>query len=482
MTYIAMPLGYVLRIIYAKKLPLEEFGLIYAIIGLFFLISIFNDLGFTETIKYYATKFYEKKNYSDFKGTFYFALIMQAGTALIISAIFYVISPWLATSYFKSDIALKTLRLFIPYFILYNIVSPFSNIIIATHTYYSVRLTELIKSAGLIIFSLPLIFMTNFQNSNYIALTWGAIYFLILIIFLLKTNKKFREFKKVKINLSFKLFKKLLKYSKYVVLSSGAFFLLSRMDIFFLTKFTNLADVGIYSVCLSIGAISTLMIGPLTDILFPLTTKLYTNKDKTKINLIIKKVYELGLYFFIPLLLIIITYSRELLLVMFGEEFVRGAVVLIILSASYFVTSLSTLNLNINSGMGRIKEKNKIIYTAAIINIALDLILIPKYGMIGAAVATLIGTIVMFIGSYLSITTVLKTKLNTRNLIKTLLLSLFLVLVIYGLKKAINLNMYLEAIIIGVIGITLYLLLGKILKLYKIRAIIDLFKRNFNTK
>ena len=70
-TFLAAPLGYLIRILYARTLSVEEFGLIYSIIGFIALISIFNDLGFSETLNYYATRFYEKKQYAKVKGSFF---------------------------------------------------------------------------------------------------------------------------------------------------------------------------------------------------------------------------------------------------------------------------------------------------------------------------------------------------------------------------------------------------------------------------
>src|SRR5690606_31304310 len=108
-SYLAAPLGYFIRMIYSRALSVEEFGLFYAVIGFYTFISIFNDLGFSETLGYYGTRFYEKKKYAELKASMYFAIFMQSFSSVIITLLVFISSSFLATNYFKSPIAANAL-------------------------------------------------------------------------------------------------------------------------------------------------------------------------------------------------------------------------------------------------------------------------------------------------------------------------------------------------------------------------------------
>ena len=57
---IGAPLGYGIRMILSRTLEPEMFGLMYAVIALFALLSEYNDLGFGYSVSYLIPKFLKK--------------------------------------------------------------------------------------------------------------------------------------------------------------------------------------------------------------------------------------------------------------------------------------------------------------------------------------------------------------------------------------------------------------------------------------
>ena len=49
--------GYLLRLLLARNLTLAEYGLVYSLIALFGLAAVFNQLGLTEAITRYISKY-----------------------------------------------------------------------------------------------------------------------------------------------------------------------------------------------------------------------------------------------------------------------------------------------------------------------------------------------------------------------------------------------------------------------------------------
>ena len=139
-SYLAAPLGYFIKILYAKNLSVEEFGLIYSIIGVLGLISIFNDFGMTETLNYFGVKFYEKKKWLELKLSFYYALFTQTITAVIISIIIFFSSTYLLENYFKYDVNSNILIFFLLYFIFMNLSRPIMTIFNVSGKYFYKKL------------------------------------------------------------------------------------------------------------------------------------------------------------------------------------------------------------------------------------------------------------------------------------------------------------------------------------------------------
>jgi O-antigen/teichoic acid export membrane protein len=88
-SFIIAPMGYIIKIIISGELTVSEVGILYGIISLITMISAYNDLGMTESLKHYIPQFVTKKRYDKVKTLLFFALFIQITSSLIIAAIFY---------------------------------------------------------------------------------------------------------------------------------------------------------------------------------------------------------------------------------------------------------------------------------------------------------------------------------------------------------------------------------------------------------
>ncbi|OQY37905.1 MAG: hypothetical protein B6229_07270 [Spirochaetaceae bacterium 4572_7] len=59
------------------------------------MISIYNDLGLTESLKYFLPKYRIKEQYNYAKTAIFISLGVQIITALIIIIILWLVAPWL---------------------------------------------------------------------------------------------------------------------------------------------------------------------------------------------------------------------------------------------------------------------------------------------------------------------------------------------------------------------------------------------------
>lgn len=475
-TFLAAPLGYLIRILYARTFSVEEFGLIYSIIGFIALISIFNDLGFSETLNYYATRFYEKKQYGKVKGSFIFALMMQAGTGIILGILFWFLSPWLAEHYFKSPQAINVLRAFIMYFFFYNVSNPLIYLLHATHNYLISPLSEFSRQFIILLFSF-LLFYFNALSSENIGIVWGVSYLFLVVIYILIYYKILNNITKTKAVLNYNLFKKLLNYAIFAIWTTGAAIILSRIDVFMITFLLNVEAVGYYTVAFSLASLISILFSPVMSIFFPMTSKMsLTKKGSKELNNVIKTMFTIGLYIILPVVVVLTMFPNEVINLMFGPRFLDSRNTLIILSLSMLFGVLNHFNISIMSGLKMLKEKAFLMFYGMIINIILNLLLIPYLKIEGAALATLITFLAMMVYSKYLIAKKIKLSLDFKLMLKVLFCNILIVIIIYILKIILDFNMYLEAIIIGIIVAVIYLIMGSFIKIIKFRNILYKFR------
>ena len=186
---------------------------------------------------------------------------------------------------------------------------------------------------------------------------------------------------------------KILKLGTPFALSNLAYFLLSWMDALLIGIFLTEEIVGMFNLILRIAMVISLPLLGINSISGPRISDAYFSKALTRLKKNIFLTVIIGLSTSIPIFAGILFY-HELILETFGQEFVVCAVPLIILAGSQFIhaaTGSAGLSLQM---INRAKDFQHILTVSVIIKLILGMILIPAYGLLGAALNVFIITII----------------------------------------------------------------------------------------
>ena len=158
--------------------------------------------------------------------------------------------------------------------------------------------------------------------------------------------------------------------------------------------FADAADVGVYTVALRTAMLTTFLLAAVNSIAAPKLAALHHQGDTQALEAVTQNSAKLMTVLAAPMLLLFMLAPTWILQV-FGEDFERGAVALSILAAGQFVNVAtgSVSPLLMMSGHGRTVRNNFAV--ATILNIALNVLLIPRYGVNGAAVAAALSVIIV---------------------------------------------------------------------------------------
>lgn len=220
------------------------------------------------------------------------------------------------------------------------------------------------------------------------------LYYSILISFIISILFLLFHFKQKKISFLY-----IKKYSTPILRNSYNFFLTSaiiyfngNIDQFMIGIFLDERSVGFYSVCLKISLIISFILISVTTYISPKLSRAYAEEKIDVFINIYKKSSNIIIIFSLPLILILCIYPN-FFLGLFGEEFKKLNITL------YFVLFMNLTNvffgplLFISNLMGSHVYVRNILSISFILNIFLNVILIPKYGISGAAIATSLSTI-----------------------------------------------------------------------------------------
>ena len=187
-------------------------------------------------------------------------------------------------------------------------------------------------------------------------------------------------------------YRQLLNISLSMLIISSMHFIMRWTDIVMLGIFCSEKEIGIYSVAIKIANTTTIMLIAVNSIAGPKFAELYTQNDTYNLKKVVHYSSKLIFWSSAPLLLIFL-FLPQTVLDIFGPEFRKGAVALRILTIGQFVNSISGSVGYFLYMTGREKIFQVILFLAAFMNVTINYCLIPKYGIIGAALGTSISII-----------------------------------------------------------------------------------------
>lgn len=202
----------------------------------------------------------------------------------------------------------------------------------------------------------------------------------------------------------------LLKLSFPMFISNSVLAAMGLIDTLVLALWRTESEVGIYSVALKIAALTGLPLLAINTIAAPKFAELHAKGDKAGLQKVIRHTAKLIFFSSMPVLAVIFAFP-SFLLGLFGGEFRAGTYAVLVLAAGQFINAASGSVGYILQMTGRQNTFRNTVLAALAINIVLDLILVPRMGIYGAAFANMLGLIfwnlcsVAYIRSYLNVTT-----------------------------------------------------------------------------
>ena len=253
-------------------------------------------------------------------------------------------------------------------------------------------------------------------DENFLLQTYILSYIIFFLLCLITISKSFRSFKR-KLNKNNGLSKRTvtvnyLKYGTVSMIGTVASTGTGYISVIITGQVLDHTEAGIYAAALSI--VSILMFFPklFIQVFLPEFSKLFGENRKEKILGIFKKTSSL-IFIISAILCSILFFISELVLSLFGNKFIEGAMVLKIIIPSVFIRMISIPCNAFLSGTKYILYPNIGGVIILITSILSWYFLIPKYNLNGVAAGYSIG-IVAGVG-YQIIMTI--TKMN--NFIKT---------------------------------------------------------------
>lgn len=172
-----------------------------------------------------------------------------------------------------------------------------------------------------------------------------------------------------------------------------------RGDILILSFFRDQAEVGLYVAAYRVIDIIAQTAMMVMGLMLPLLAYAWSKGEDTKFKEHFQLSFNIMMMFAIPMSVGLIVLSRQIMTIVAGPEYVSAALPLTLLSLAVFGVYFGAVFGHVAVAVNRQKETLPVYISSAFITLILYFILVPRYGMVGAAAGSVFSEI--FVGAFL---------------------------------------------------------------------------------
>ncbi|MFC7371390.1 oligosaccharide flippase family protein [Fictibacillus iocasae] len=471
-TIILAILGFVSTVIFSRTLGANLFGVYMYYTWLISTITLLLNFGFEGTITKFLPEYYYKNKATHSSSLISYIITKQIKVIIFGSILLIAAYPFLTTFGKINDIKFSF------YILIIVIISPMMIMSITVSTIQALQRFDIFAKVNVTfqIITISINSVISFKYQNIIAMLGViGITSLLQVIIYFKNIKTLLP--DLKIQMGFNILKKDLKriknYAKYMYINIiWQQIVWNKSEFLFLSLYSSPKELAIYGLAYSLISIINYAISPIMSIVNNYFSKFVAlNETKTLTTLI----NSISKYFVIVLIFIFtyaVLFSDSILTLIYTNEYTGVVTVFLLL---LFGTVVSKI-LNVSSSLPFYFEKQKVIINlgilSGILNIVLDIALIPKYGAIGAATASTISQVFFSVVQFAYTKHLIKVIFPFVTLFKVIFVNTLVFISLFNVENNVLLIIY------SIITIPFYLLILIAFKVIDIDEIKKLINNN----
>lgn len=425
---INMILIFIISIYVGRYLGAENLGLYGLSSTIFTITMLFAAIGIPGAIIKYIAEF--KENEEKFNQVISSGLIISLISGIFFLVLFFFLSTLLARIFNMPELSslLKVLSFAFPFLLIANSLLGLLNGLREMKKY---SVAMIFQSILKLVIAVPLIYSGFGVMGAIIGIVTSEIGYCFLLIWIS------RIYFKINLHAIVPTIKMILFFGIKKVETNAVNLINTQTDTILVGYFLSATYLGFYSVALRLSKFFWLIPQTIQVITYPATSEYWAKNDQRTIHKMYDKSMKYTACLLFPIGLGIGFFGKDIIMFIFGEEFIPAFRPLLFLLIGTVIAGATTQSVGASMpAIGRPGLSLRVTIVSASINLCLNLLLIPSIGISGAAIATMISLIVHSI------------------------LMLYLIKIKIFVK--IDIMWYLKLILITIVSIILYLSLDKI--------------------
>lgn len=398
-------LGLIFTILMARYFVKEAIGEFYAAFGIISLFTLFTDPGLSNILSVYVSGYYGKKEYNKIRKLVY--LIFAIGSIISITFVsFFLVFNREVANAFNSPTIAPLLAIFSIYLLLYSLFIMGQAAILGFKKSKDAAISMTIQTLSRLLLLFPVIFLLGSSSTILSALfvvsfATGTIIHCYYVWLYWKNLPKSEEQVTDK-----EVLNEVKNFGISAFLAGIINNVLGNSDKIFLAYILGSAGSGqiaIYALALGLATLTQMFSSAIGSIFVPVVSHMHADKEENyeKIVTVTNTSLKWTMLLSLPIFVLLLVYPSEVMSTMYGNGYAIGGMTLVILTIAFMMFTLGYHQRNVLFSIKKADVVTKVTAISLAITIALYLLLIPVYGIIGAALAYMTYYLVNLILTYM---------------------------------------------------------------------------------
>ncbi len=374
----------VYRVVVARFLSPAEYGLLSLGIGVVMFSATISRLGFFQAFQKFIPEYRTQGATDSIKGLIYFGFSLSIVLGLLFTSIMYLFSEKIALHFFSAEGLIPVLK------VLSFAIPLFASLHLLCGLFLSFKKPKekvLLDAGGrgallLVMTGVVIALGGTLRDVCY---TYVFCYLISVVVGLVAFETKTFSVKGRPVNTEYK---RTISFSLPLLLVGFLMEVLHWSDTFFIGYFKGEYFVGLYNVARPLASLLLAVIFSLNALFYPVASELHAQGRTDHLREVYLCITRWIFVFTFPLFLFFVFFAKDVITILFGSQYGLAHHAFIILSCGMVInTFFGAVGIVL-----QVYENQTFIFTAhslaAVLNICMNILLIPVYSIEGAAAAT----------------------------------------------------------------------------------------------
>jgi O-antigen/teichoic acid export membrane protein len=488
---IGMVANFAIQVLIVRYLSKSDYGAFAYALSVISLGSSLTVFGLEKTITRFVPIYQERGEYHKLFGTLILSVSTVFSIGFFLVLLVFGLRGWIAESFVSDPLSVQLLLLMIFLIPIQALDSLLIGMLAVFASPRAIFFRRYILGAGLRLLVVLLLILLHrnvyFLSLGYVAITAVGviIYSVILIQNLLKQSfSKHFNVKRMKFP-----GREIFAFSFPLLTANFVYLIRNQLVVVLLEYFRGTLDIAAFRAVQPVGDLNTVVLQSFAFLFMPMLARMFAKEDQKGIDDLYWQSAVWITVISFPIFLVTFSLAQPLTVLLFGERYAQSGSMMAILAFGYYFNAALGFNADTLRVYGKLRYTVAIDFLAMLISVGLSLLLIPRYGALGAAIGTC-GTLVLY-----NILNHLGLKFATKiDLFQLSYLRVYISIVLGSLglaffQKLASPPIYVGLVLAGLISLTVLLINRSVLRieqtfpeLLRFRLVRLLFATNLNNK